>query len=435
MKIIVGHSNMDLDCFGSIVLAKHLYPDHIAVKSSLVSPVARNLYNLYQNHLDLMPVKELRGTKIEEMVIVDTRSRARVKEYLDNMEEAPDRIIIYDHHPGDTKDFEDAVLYEDNLGSNTALLCDEIINHNIPISGEDATIALTGIYADTGNFTHENVTNRDFKAAEFLRRNGGSIKLVKSFLKSLTEQHQITLLHDALNRLVFRTIKGHLILHFILDLPSQQKGLAAVVEKIFEIENPDAIFGIFRLEKEDSVLLVARSQKERIEVNNLLKTFGGGGHQMASSAYIKKADGRDILGELTRQIEETIEPAVTAKDLMTGEVFLIDQDWSLLEASIFLEKINHTGAPVVDENKNLTGFMTLRDIMKGRKVDQMHSPVRAYMTKKVVTCQTGATIREMADLFYSNNIGHLPVVKADMLAGILTRSDYLDHIGKTQKRL
>ena len=137
---------MDLDCFGSIVLAKHLYPNHVAVRSSLVNPVARNLFNLYQNHLNLLPIKELREHNIEEMVIVDTRSRARVREYLDNMRNTPDRIIIYDHHPGDTKDFKDAILYEKSLGSNTALLCDEIIGRNLPITAEDATIALTGIY-------------------------------------------------------------------------------------------------------------------------------------------------------------------------------------------------------------------------------------------------------------------------------------------------
>ena len=38
MKIIVGHSNMDLDCIGSIVLAKYLFTDYMPVKSRLIHP-------------------------------------------------------------------------------------------------------------------------------------------------------------------------------------------------------------------------------------------------------------------------------------------------------------------------------------------------------------------------------------------------------------
>ena len=44
MKIIFGHTNMDLDCFGSIALIKYLYPDYQLVQSHLIHPAARNLY-------------------------------------------------------------------------------------------------------------------------------------------------------------------------------------------------------------------------------------------------------------------------------------------------------------------------------------------------------------------------------------------------------
>ena len=48
MKIIVGHSNMDLDCIGSIVLARYIFPDYQPVKSRLIHPVAKNLQNMYK---------------------------------------------------------------------------------------------------------------------------------------------------------------------------------------------------------------------------------------------------------------------------------------------------------------------------------------------------------------------------------------------------
>ena len=80
MNCIVGHSNMDLDCLGSVVLARVLYPDHRCVASNLVHPAARGLLNMYRDHLDLLPVSELDGRTAERLVVVDTRSRDRVRE-------------------------------------------------------------------------------------------------------------------------------------------------------------------------------------------------------------------------------------------------------------------------------------------------------------------------------------------------------------------
>ena len=41
MNIIIGHTNMDLDCIASIVLAGKLYPDYKKVRSRLIHPVAK----------------------------------------------------------------------------------------------------------------------------------------------------------------------------------------------------------------------------------------------------------------------------------------------------------------------------------------------------------------------------------------------------------
>ncbi len=83
MRIIVGHSNMDLDCLGSLALARVLFPGYKAVRSRLIHPVARTLYNLYADYLDMASVADIDGEPVESMVVVDTRSRGRIKEYLD----------------------------------------------------------------------------------------------------------------------------------------------------------------------------------------------------------------------------------------------------------------------------------------------------------------------------------------------------------------
>ncbi len=426
---------MDLDCIGSMVLARCLFPDHRLVKSRLIHPVARNLYNLYQNQLNFLPIEELKDEEIERIVIVDTRSQARVKENFKYIRPEKAVIEIFDHHPSDTADIEGAEIHEDDCGANTTLLGMELLKRGISVSPEEATIALTGIYADTGNFSHENVQSADFQVASFLIQKGASLKLVMTFLKSLKEEHQLTLFHDLLNRLVYKDFNGHFIILSYMELEKQVGGLAAVAEKIFEVENPDAFFAVFAFRKENQALVIARSQKEVIAVNKILKIFGGGGHAQAASALFKNEPGRLVYETLEEYLKTALIPAVTASRIMSKDVSVIREDWSLMEASIFLEEISHTGAPVINEAGKLAGFMTLRDIMKGRKAEQMHAPVKAYMTRKVISGRPKTTIREIETLLFTNNIGHLPIMEGERVVGIVTRSDYLNFIKESRQKI
>jgi tRNA nucleotidyltransferase (CCA-adding enzyme) len=63
--------------------------------------------------------------------------------------------------------------------------------------------------------------------------------------------------------------------------------------------------------------------------------------------------------------------------------------------------------------------------MKGRKNNQMNSPVKGFMKMKLITCSPDATMREIEDLMFVNSIGHLPVLDQGNLTGIITRADML----------
>jgi tRNA nucleotidyltransferase (CCA-adding enzyme) len=132
---------------------------------------------------------------------------------------------------------------------------------------------------------------------------------------------------------------------------------------------------------------------------------------------------------LVRYLERTLAPAVTAADLMSVPVHAIRSDWSLLAASMFLEQVNHSGAPVVSAPGQVVGFLTLRDIMKARRASAMEAPVTAYMARPVRSCCPAATVAEIERLMYQGAVGHLPVVDGarlrGALVGIVTRGDLL----------
>jgi len=299
------------------------------------------------------------------------------------------------------------------------------MERNIDLSSEEATIALTGIYADTGRYIHENVSSEDFEVSSFLLKKGASLKLIKSFLTTLKEDFQKDVLHELMNKVKFFDIQGHNVLLSYLDIESNTPGLAAVVEKVMEIENPDAYFAIFHIKKNNTALVIARSQKDRIDLHNILTEYGGGGHLKAGSAKVDAPDGPGFYDEFFTTLDKALTPALRASDIMTTEVFKIDQTISLLDASLYLEEIDHSGVPVVDDQDHAVGFLTLMDIMKGRRGKQMHAPVKAYMSRKLVTATLSTTIREIERIFYKYHIGHLPILKDQKIVGIVTRWDYL----------
>lgn len=427
MKIIIGHSNTDLDCIGSMMLAKYLYPDHQPVRSGLLHPTARKVQNLYRHHINFLQPKELKGEQIEGMVIVDTRTRGRVEEFFRYIGNNGFPVEIWDHHPAEESGFPGAELFEEPCGANTSQLGAEIMRRGLVVGEEDATIALAGIYADTGNFTHENVTVTDFEVASFLLESGADLTLVKKFLKPLSGAYQVTLFHEILNRLEYRTIHGHSVgvCYWEID-EDETEGLGLVVERVFELENQDAVFGIFHFPRKQKTLLIGRNQKPNIDLHGLMRAFGGGGHAKAASANVKGRDGGEVLAEFELLLESHLADAITAADLMSSPVMTVSQKATLIEASLRLEEYGHTGLPVVDEAGKPVGFISLRDIMKGRKADQMHAPVKGFMSKKLVSAPPEATIREIERLLFDNNVGHLPVIREGDLIGILTRTDYLN---------
>jgi tRNA nucleotidyltransferase (CCA-adding enzyme) len=431
MNIIIGHSNMDLDCVGSLVLAKYLYPGYKTVRSRLAHPVAKNELNLFKRELDLLVPKDLKGEYIEKVVIVDTRTTNRVKEafeFTDQTINDVEEVIIYDHHVADSCDIDNAKLISEPLGSNVAIMVKELISRDITISSVDATIAMAGIYGDTGSFTFETTTPEDFTAANWLLGQGANLKIVKKFLQPMKEEAQLDLFHTVMNRLEVKKIQGHYVLLSYLNLPKQQPGIGGVVEKVMDVEGPDAFFLVVAIDKGKQTLIIGRSQKDRIDINQLLKVYGGGGHRMAASAKIREYKGEEFIEQFEWHLHRSLLPSISAGTLMTQDVYTINENWTLLEASKYLEDIHHTGCPVLNDNYDLVGVITLRDISKGRQVEQMHAPVKSYMARKIETFSMDSTVREIEHLFLSKNIGHIPVVVDKKVVGIVTRNDFLSHL-------
>ncbi len=434
--IIIGHSNMDLDCLASLTLARHLYPDHVALRSSRVNPMARNLFHMYQEHLALLSLAEIDPAAVEDIVVVDTRSLHQVKEFFDALPGFAGQITVYDHHDEDEhQGFESfpaarVAIHHRKIGANASLLAIMLMERGHDLGVEDATIALAGIYADTGNFCHENITAEDFTAARWLLQQGACLPLVKKFSTNHYDRDLTRIMHELVVGMETLAIHGQLILIGQVELDSQPAGLAMLAERIFDLEHADAIFCVFALRKEKSHLIVARSSGTSVDVAFLLAQFGGGGHSQSASALIKKSQDVPILQHLKHSLNVRLKPAIQARDMMSANLDCLQEDMSLLQASLELETKNHSGAPVLGATGQLSGMLSLKEIQKGRKGGKMQTPVKAWMSRDLVTISPETSLREIETIFFQSELNRLPVVEAGKLVGLVCRSDYLSLVRK-----
>ena len=205
-------------------------------------------------------------------------------------------------------------------------------------------------------------------------------------------------------------------------------GLAAVVEQVFSVEKADAIFAMFHCQADDSTSIIARSRKKAVPVNKILSVWGGGGHEKAASATVKKTGDMNVPMMLKDELQK-LPPDRTAESIMTTPVKTIPMNVTIAKAKEYLEEINHTAAPVVDEEGKMVGMMGNKNIRNAEKAGCMETMVPAYMNKKVASINKDSTMRDIEKVFLENKYNHMPVIdNSSMLVGILTRKDFLKAI-------
>jgi CBS domain-containing protein len=150
--------------------------------------------------------------------------------------------------------------------------------------------------------------------------------------------------------------------------------------------------------------------------------MGGGGHPQAGSAMLKSADPIAVEAWIRVMIGESHQTSVKIKDLMSFPVLTLASDTTMNRAGKTLRESGYKGAPVVD-NEKLVGILSRRDFAKIKKKNHFQSPVRAFMSKKIITIHPEDSPGHAAHLMIKHDIGRLPVVDDGNIVGIFSRSD------------
>jgi acetoin utilization protein AcuB len=125
------------------------------------------------------------------------------------------------------------------------------------------------------------------------------------------------------------------------------------------------------------------------------------------------------------------------RNYMTTLVSTLDQDARLLDAALLIRRTGKRHVPVIDGEKRVVGIITDRDVsrlapslLRPISPEEYNAvfeatPITRAMTRKPITVDADAPMREAVNLLFNKKIGALPVVESGKLVGIITVSDAL----------
>ena len=124
-----------------------------------------------------------------------------------------------------------------------------------------------------------------------------------------------------------------------------------------------------------------------------------------------------------------------AKDIMTTQFVSVRKDDSLDHVLTELLRRHVSGLPVLDGDGHLVGVITEHDVL-----GLLYEPggesksVCGYFTEGAITVDELDSLTEVADLFLSNPVRRLPVLRDGKLVGIISRRDLVRYIHQVRMR-
>jgi tRNA nucleotidyltransferase (CCA-adding enzyme) len=436
MLVITTHINADFDGMASMIAAQKLYPEAIlsfagSQEKSLRDFISQSLLFRY----DFQKIKNIDLTRVSQLIVVDTRSSARIGPFAACLQNPNLTLHIYDHHPSSPGDMQGDLQILENAGSTTTILTKILKDNEIEINADEATILCLGIYEDTGSLTHLTTTPADLYAAAWLLEKGAKLDIVSQFITYELTAIQVELLHDLRKTATTYTIQGIPIVVVSLSLQTYVDDFAIIIRRFMNMENLDTLFSLVSMA--GRIYLIARSRVPEVNVGMIARDLGGGGHSTAASATIQDMTLIEAQEKLIHILHRHICPQPIAKEMMSRPAISISVNTTISQANDILTRYNIASVPVLpslspdEQNKTaplVTGIISRMVIEKAIHHNLGHLPVSEYMTSDIEVLSLNATLADIQELIIEHRQRLIPIVHERQLKGVITRTDLLNRL-------
>jgi CBS domain-containing protein len=127
--------------------------------------------------------------------------------------------------------------------------------------------------------------------------------------------------------------------------------------------------------------------------------------------------------------------ATRAADIMSKNVTVIREEETMREAAERLAKDDIGVLPICDDNKQIKGLLTDRDIVVqviARGKDPANTRARELEQGEVVTLKPDDSIQHACDLMAEHKVRRLPVVDGGRVVGMVSQADVAKSVSPEQ---
>lgn len=292
----MSHQNPDLDAIGSSMglsrilnaMDKENYiflssKDNSIYNSSVKQALAKST-NIQYLYPDTFLEKVDENTAL---VILDVHQRERLEYPL--ILDSISNVIVLDHHIKNNSYIKETELFyiDSTMSSMVEFICQYAKFYDVNIDIIIATIMLAGMEIDTNGFNLK-TTERTFEMAAYLTSMGADSVLKQTLLKESKDEY--------LRRADF--IKSSFVYQknigmCLLTTPiCTKEELAEVAEALLNFEYVEASFAIGQLE--ENLIGVSARSMGNIDVCEIMKKLGGGGHASNAASQIPNKTVKEV---------------------------------------------------------------------------------------------------------------------------------------------
>lgn len=301
--IIISHKNPDLDALGSSLglssiltsmnIENYIFIDtnspnnNSTVKQSLLLAQNFNYINK-ENYKEILKDNTL-------LIILDTHQQERL-EYPSIANEV-NNIIILDHHIKMSNYIKNTELFyiDSTLSCVVELIAFFSKYSGFAICPLVATIMLAGMEIDTNGFNVK-ITEKTFEAASYLVSLGADSILKQNLLKE-TKDEFLRRADYIKSSYIYKKNNAICLLDVNETTPTE---LAEISESLLSFEEVEASYTIGLLDK--NVVGVSARSLGNIDVCEIMKKLGGGGH--ATNAAVQ------VIGTTIREVEKRLKKSI-----------------------------------------------------------------------------------------------------------------------------
>ena len=430
MQLILTHENSDFDAVASQMLAHKLFPAAVPLLSRRVNRNVNGFLTLYWDMLPYARPQDWQRQPVEQIVLVDTHSLPNVRGVRKDS-----AVQVIDHHllgDDDSALPDNWTVHQEATGSTATILLELIRDAGGSLNELEATLALLGIYEDTGSLTYDATSPRDAAMAAWLLSLGARLPLVRQFLEIPLTPDQQALYLELQDKSEWLMVQEQTVILAQADVSAEfTDEISSIAHRMRNALVPDVLLIVVQIG--GNVQVVLRSATDRLDVGEMARALGGGGHAKAAAAMLPHHTLAEVVARLHQLLQQLVQPEVKVREVMSAGVQTMSAEATVASAAQMIQRLGHEGYPVLASDGALVGLLTRRAVDRAISHELADLEIRQVMRAGRISVTPEDSLELVQQRMIESGWGQIPVVDVateSRILGIVTRTDLINHLFK-----